>query len=164
MPKGVYSGFKAVHETCSENGLIALLGYPSKSPNVENHIYQSYDLIYINQKGKPVLLNQKEVLDALTLHKDEARFIPSAIDKGEEKAIQNLVDSIKTWLKNQAVDEEKQEDGTTKKKMGVEAKDLLSKIKTGDKVALKRISQNVKVSDKFQANNFDLITWFLVSK
>ena len=66
MPKGVYTGFKAVHESCSENGIIALLGYPSKPPKVQNHIYQTYDLIYINQDGKPVLLNQKEVLDALT--------------------------------------------------------------------------------------------------
>lgn len=163
MPKGVYTGFKAVQQTCSESGIIALLAYPSKPPKVQNHIYQTYDLIYINQKGKPVLLNQKEVLDALTLHKDEARFIPSAIDKGEEKAIQNLVDSIQTWLKNQAIEEEKQEDGTTRKKMGAEAKDLLSKIKSGDKDALKRINQNVKVSDKFQADNFDLITWFLVT-
>lgn len=164
MPKGVYTGFKAVHESCSENGIIALLGYPSKPPKVQNHIYQTYDLIYINQDGKPVLLNQKEVLDALTLHKDKARFIPSAIDKGEEGAIQNLVDSIQTWLKSQAVEEEKQEDGTTKRKMGAEAKDLLSKIKSGDQDALKRMAQNVKVLDKFQADNFDLITWFLVSK
>lgn len=164
MPKGVYTGFKAVHETCSETGIIALLGYPSKPPKVQNHIYQTYDLIYINKAGEPVLLNQKEVLDALTLHKDESRFIPSAIDKGEEGAIQNLVDSIQSWLKSQAVEEEKQEDGTTKRKMGAEAKDLLSKIKSGDQNALKRISQNVKVSDKFQADNFDLITWFLVSK
>lgn len=163
MPKAVYTGFKAVHESCSDNGIIALLGYPSKPPKVQNHIYQTYDLIYINQNGLPVLLNQKEVLDALTLHKDEARFIPSAVDKGDEQAIQNLVTSIQTWLKNQAIEEEKQEDGTTRKKMGAEAKDLLSKIKTGDKDALKRISQNVKVTDKFQAENFDLITWFLVS-
>jgi dsDNA-binding SOS-regulon protein len=130
---------------------------------VLNHKYQTYDLIYINQNGNPVLLNQKEVLDALTIHKDEARFIPPTIDKGEEKAIQNLADAIQTWLKNQAVEEEKQEDGTIKKKMGAEAKDLLSKIKTGDKDALKRINQNLKVSDKFKADNFDLITWFLVT-
>ena len=45
MPKGVYTGFKAVHETCSEIGIIALLGYPSKPPKVQNHIYQTYDLI-----------------------------------------------------------------------------------------------------------------------
>ncbi len=164
MPKGVYTGFKSIHETCPENGLIALLGYPSKPAHVQNHIYQTHDLIYINQKGDPVLLNQKEVLDALTFHKEEIRFVPADVDRGEEKAIQKLVIAIQTWLKNQAVVEEKQEDGTTKKKMGTEATDILSKIKTGDKDALKRISQNVKVSDKFQTDNFDLITWFLVSK
>lgn len=38
--------------------------------------------------GEPVLLNQKEVLDALTFHKEKERFVPDAIDKGEEKAIQ----------------------------------------------------------------------------
>jgi ERCC4-related helicase len=164
MPKGVYTGFKSVNEICSEKGIIALLGYPSKPPKVQNHIYQSYDLIYINAQGEPVLLNQKDVLDALTLHKDETRYIPSAIDKGEEKSIQQLVFSIKTWLNNQATEEEKQEDGSVKKKMGAEAKDLLSKIKIGDKDALKRVNQNVKVTDKFQVDNFDLITWFLVSK
>ena len=131
--------------------------------SAKNHVYQSYDLIYINQNGKPVLLNQKEVLEALTLHKEEARFIPVAIDRGEEKAIENPAASIQTWLKNQAIEEEKQEDGTIRKKMGAAAKDLLSKIKTGDKDALKRMSQNVKVTDKFQADNFDLITWFLVT-
>jgi ERCC4-related helicase len=163
MPKAVYTGFKSINNCCSQNGIIALLGYPSKPHKVLNHKYQTYDLIYINQNGNPVLLNQKEVLDALTIHKDEARFIPPTIDKGEEKAIQNLADAIQTWLKNQAVEEEKQEDGTIKKKMGAEAKDLLSKIKTGDKDALKRINQNLKVSDKFKADNFDLITWFLVT-
>jgi len=164
MPKGVYTGFKAKHESCSENGIIALLGYPSKPPKVQNHIYQSYDLIYINHEGNPVLLNQKEVLDALTLHKEEDRFIPRGIDKGEEKDIQSLVNAIQSWLKKQAVEEEKQEDGTIKNKMGTEPKDLLSKIKTGDKDALKRIAQNVKVTDKYKIDNFDLITWFLVSK
>ncbi len=163
MPKGVYTGFKTVHESCSENGIIALLGYPSKPTKVQNHIYQSYDLIYIDKNGEPVLMNQKEVLDALTLHKEEARFVPPAIDKGEEEAIQALVKSFTTWLQAQAVEEEKQEDGTIKKTMGVEAKDLLAKLKTGDKDALKRIGQNVKVTDKFQVDNFDLITWFLVS-
>lgn len=163
MPKGVYTGFRASNESCPEPGTIALLGYPARPPKVQNHVYQSYDLIYINEQGQTVLLNQKEVLDALTLHKDEVRYVPAAIDRGETQAIGQLVEAMKTWLKHQAVEEEKQEDGTIKKKMGAEAKDLLSKLKSGDKDALKRIGQNVKVSDKFQADNFDLITWFLVS-
>ena len=47
--------------------------------------------------------------------------------------------------------------------MGTEAKDLLSKLRKGDKDALSRVKQNVKVDEKFQLDNFDLITWFLVT-
>ena len=47
--------------------------------------------------------------------------------------------------------------------MGKEAKDVLAKLKRGDKDALFRIKQNVKTDDKFQLDNFDLITWLLVS-
>lgn len=163
MPKGVYTGFKSISDACPENGLIALLGYPSRPPKAQKHIYQSYDLIYINKDGESVLLNQKEVLDALTLHKEEARFVPENVDRGEEKAISDLVASLKSWLNKQAYDEEKQEDGTTKKKMGKETLDVLAKIKSGDKGGVTRLNQNVKVDAKFQTNNFDLITWFLIT-
>lgn len=163
MPKGIYTGFKAVHDCCPQDGLIALLGYPCKPPNVQKHIYQSYDLIYVNYDGKTVLLNQKEVLDALTLHKDEARYIPSEIDRGEEHAIARLSNSIQKWLNDQAGEEKKQEDGTVKKTMGAEARDMLSKLKTGDKDAKNRIAQNEKSSEKYQPEKFDLITWFLVT-
>ena len=47
--------------------------------------------------------------------------------------------------------------------MGKEAKDVLAKLKRDDKDALFRIKQNVKTDDKFQLDNFDLITWLLVS-
>ena len=163
MPKGVYTGFKADKNICPKQGIIALLGYPAKPPKITDYQYQSYDLIYIDMNGQPVLLNQKEVLDALTLHKDKSRYVPDSIDKGDENAIQKLVDSINNWLSHQAVDEEKQEDGKTEKRMGKEAKDLLSKIKFGDTSALNRVKQNVKVSDKYKADNFDLITWFLAN-
>jgi len=163
MPKGVYTGFKADKAVCAEPGMIALLGYPARPPQTTDYQYQTYDLIYINMKGQSVLLNQKEVLDALAHHKDQPRYVPERIDQGDERSIQTLVDSIKAWLHDQAVDEEKQADGTTEKKMGKEAKDWLNKLKTGDGSALKRIQQNVKVTDKYQANNFDLIVWFLVN-
>ena len=44
-----------------------------------------------------------------------------------------------------------------KKTMGKEAKNVLVKLKRGDKDALFRIKQNVKTDDKFQLHNFDLI-------
>lgn len=163
MPKGLYTGFKAEKRICSKNGLIALLGYPAKPPKTIGHIYQIFDLIYIDKQGKFVLLNQKEVLDALTYHKDNDRFVPDAIDKGDEAAIQELVTAIKNWLTSQAIEKEIQEDGSVKKVMGTEVKDLLSRLRKGDKNAVSRIKQNTKVDEKFQLDNFDLITWFLVS-
>ncbi len=46
--------------------------------------------------------------------------------------------------------------------MGIEAKDILSKLRKGDKKAISRVKENVKVNEKFQLDNFDLITWFIV--
>ena len=163
MPKGVYTGFKAENEICSDNGIIALMGYPAKPANTKEHDYKAFDLVYIDKKGELVLLNQKEVLDALTYHKDKPRFVPNAIDKGEESAIKELVVAMQAWLNNQAVDIEEQEDGSSKKVMGTEAKDVLAKLRRGSKDAIKRIKENKKVDEKYQLDNFDLITWFLVT-
>ena len=163
MPKGVYSGFKADKNICPQDGIIALLGYPSKPEKERNHIYSAFDIIYIDYKGEMVLLNQKEVLDAITYHKDRERYVPEAIDKGNGSAIQELVNALKKHLDNQAVETEVQADGTVKKIMGKEAKDILDKLRKGDKGALTRVKENVKVDEKYQLNNFDLITWLLVT-
>ena len=163
MPKGLYTGFKADKSICPAPGVIALLGYPAILTNRHEHKYQSYDLIYIDMNGRSVLLNQKEVLEALASHKENNRVVAESVDKGEEEAIQPLVDTLKKWLSRQAVDEEQQDDGSTKKRMGKEAKDILAKLKSGDGSAVKKMKQNIKVSDKYTADNFDLITWFLVS-
>lgn len=163
MPKGVYSGFKADKNICPQDGIIALLGYPSKPEKERNHIYSAFDIIYIDYKGEMVLLNQKEVLDAITYHKDRERYVPEAIDKGNGSAIQELVNALKKHLDNQAAETEVQADGTVKKIMGKEAKDILDKLRKGDKGALTRVKENVKVDEKYQLNNFDLITWLLVT-
>jgi len=163
MPKGVYTGFKANKSICSETGIIALLGYPSKPPKVLNHEYQIYDLIYIDKNGKQVLLNQKEVLDVLSQHKGESRFVPEKIERGEEPAIKELVTSMKKWLDSQSGEEEIQDNGSIKKRAGAETKDILAKLKAGDSYAVKRVKENTSVSDKYKLQNFDLITWFLVN-
>ena len=164
MPKGVYTGFIGESAVCHQDGIIALLGYPAKPPKTTGHQYQSYDLIYIDMQGRPALLNQKEVLDALTVHKDKARHVHPSIDRGEPAAIAPLIDAIKNWLAGQAVEEEQLEDGTTKARMGSEAKDILAKLKSGDAGAVRKVKQNITMGDKYQADNFDLITWFLVAK
>ncbi len=163
MPKGVYSGFKSDKNICSKDGIIALLGYPSKPEKQRDHMYRVFDIIYIDYRGEMVLLNQKEVLDAITYHKDRERFVPDAIDKGNESAIQELVNALKNYLDSQATETEVQADGTIKKSMGREAKDVLDKLRKGDKGALARVKQNVKVDEKYQLDNFDLIAWFIIS-
>ena len=163
MPKGVYTGFKSDPTICRENGIIALLGYPARPAQKPGYEYQLFDLIYINMQGKAVLLNQKEILDALTVHKDKNRVVPDSVDRGDEDAINELVAAVQGWLNDQAVEIEEQSDGTEKKVMGKEARDILAKLKRGDKSSLTRVKQNVKTNEKYQLNNFDLITWFLVS-
>ena len=163
MPKAVYTGFKAQNNICPESGIIALLGYPSRQPKTLNHEYQIYDLIYINKNGNQVLLNQKDILDALSGHKEQSRFVPEKIERGEEAAIKELVISMKKWLDSQSSEEEIQKDGSIKKRAGSETKNILAKLKTGDSLAIKRVKENKSVTDKYKLQNFDLITWFLVS-
>jgi hypothetical protein len=163
MPKGVYTGFQANVDICTESGIIALLGYPAKPPKKKDHTYHLYDLIYINQDGEEVLLNQKEILDALTVHKDNDRYVPEDIDRGEERAIKGLVNAVQEWLKSQAVEVKEQEDGSKKTSLGKEGRDILGKLKRGDKTALTRVKQGVKVDEKYQLDKFDLIAWFLVT-
>jgi superfamily II DNA/RNA helicase len=163
MPKAVYTGFHADKNICKETGIIALLGYPARPSQNPDYEYQLFDLIYINMHGKAVLLNQKEILDALTVHKDKNRVVPAPVDRGDENAISELVSAVKVWLNDQAAEIEQQSDGTEKVVMGKEARDILTKLKRGDKSSLTRLKQNTKTSDKYQLTNFDLIAWFLVS-
>jgi hypothetical protein len=70
---------------------------------------------------------------------------------------------MKKWLDSQSTETEIQEDGSIKKRAGAETKNILAKLKTGDNLAIKRVKENKSVTDKYTLQNFDLITWFLVS-
>jgi len=163
MPNGIYTGFIAQPEVCPQQGIIALLGYPTKPINDNSFRYKGYELIYVDENGKAVFLNQKEVLDALAKHKDEARFVPKEIDQGEPEAIEKLATALSTWLKSQAMEEEIQDDGTVKQKMGKAAIDIINKLKSGSKTAIEKLKTEGTATQKFSTDNFDLITWFIVS-
>jgi ERCC4-related helicase len=163
LPNGIYTGFKAIQEICPSKGLIALMGYPCKPTKSINFDYKGYELIYIDHEGKSVYLNQKEVLDALAKHKNESRFVPLAIDQGESESIQLLSSALSNWLKNQAIEEEVLEDGTVKQKMGKASLDMLNKLKSGSKSTIQKLKEEGSASQKFSKENFDLITWFIVS-
>jgi ERCC4-related helicase len=163
LPNGIYTGFKTNPEVCPQEGLIALLGYPSKPAKANNFEYKGYELIYIDHLGNPVFLNQKEVLDALAKHKEEIRYVPKEIDQGEPKSIEHISAALSTWLKSQATEEEVQEDGSVKQKMGKASLDMLNKLKSGSKTTIKKLKEEGSASQKFSKDNFDLITWFILS-
>jgi hypothetical protein len=52
---------------------------------------------------------------------------------------------------------------STRIEIGTKAKDHLSKLRKGDKQSFLQIKENKSVMEKFQLDNFDLITRFLVS-
>ena len=160
MPKGVYTGFVPQPNVCPEEGIIALMGYPTKPPKALLHQYKGHELIYINHEGKAVLLNQKEVLTALFKHKDQDRKVPRAVDNGEPAAIKQLTDAIEAWLKSQTIAEEVGEDGTLKQTMGKASLDVLNKLKTGSKTAINDLKTEGNSSARFTKENFDLIAWF----
>lgn len=163
MPKGVYTGFKRINETCPKPGLIALFGFPARPPKKEDHRYKTYDLVYLDEQGKSVLSNRKEILDALTQHKDTGRFVPKPLDQGSAKEIGQLSATISTWLKRQAVSEEKQKDGTVKEKMDSGVLDF-NKYKDGKKEAVNTLKESKEgLKDRYKNENYDLIAWFIVS-
>jgi len=165
MPNGVYTGFKANENTCSENGIVAILGYPSKkNGNIKEFKYQNYDLIFVNNDGSGILMNQKEILDFLSIHKNNERKVPENIDKGEPETLLKLSQSIKNWLQKQSQEVEIMPDGTEKITMGKSAKDVLNKLKYGDKSALDKLKQNKTDKEVYLADNFDLIAWFNIIK
>jgi hypothetical protein len=139
------------------------IGLSKQTYQVNNFEYKGYELIYIDHSGKSVFLNQKEVLDALAKHKEEVRFVPKAIDQGEPKSIEHLSAALSAWLKSQATEEEVQEDGTVKQKMGKASLDMLNKLKSGSKTTIQKLKDEGSASQKFNKDNFDLITWFIIS-
>jgi hypothetical protein len=165
LPNGIYTGFRANDEVCPKDGIIALLGYPRKPPGADDTFrYKGYELLYTDYDGTSVLVNQKEILDALAQHKDEPRFVPQSIDHGEASAIERLSSAFKTWLKHQIVEETRQNDGTTKQTMGKAQLELLNRLKSGSKAAVQQIQKEAPLSERYDANNLDLITWFILSK
>lgn len=163
MPNGIFSGFKGDDNLLNRNGLIALMGSPGKPAGVTKHTYKTFYLVYIDAEGKPILMNQKEVLDGLTANKDKPRFVSSDIDRGDMNAIKPLSDALKAWVQNQVTLTEEQEDGTVIKTAGFAASDLIDKIRRGHKEGKETLQGKKSLKETFNPDNIDLICWETIS-
>ena len=165
MPNGVFSGIKIENNLEMKPGIISLLGYPAqKKYNPENN-YLSYELIYIDLQGNQISNNQKIILEQLNKYclPTQPRVVDSKIESGDAQTIQDLSNALKIWINNQSKTEIELEDGTKKEVMSNAGLDLINKLKANPKQTLDKLKIEGNLSSKFNFDNFDLITWLIVS-
>jgi len=158
MPNALYTGFKQEN---NNEGIIAFLGYPKK--DFKNKSYKYFELIYIDKEGNEVLSNQKEVLEFLSIHKELCRYVDPRIDNGEKETIESLSNSLNKWFENKIKNVEKDEFGNEKSTMSDAGKDILNKLKQGNKKIIDKIKTEGPIESYYSKDKYDLITWFIVS-
>jgi len=155
IPNGVFTGFKFKPNSkwqSMPDSIVAVLGYPKRPDEVLDHVYDEIHLLHQHiedgKSGKLVLSNNQEILTLLRNHKPEARYVPKNIDKGDKAVLDKLADAVSNWVKSQATPV---------------AVNQIQDLFTGD-VTPKNIShEQKKLEEKFKAENFDLINWFVIS-
>ncbi|TRX43055.1 helicase-related protein [Flavobacterium restrictum] len=163
MPNGVFSGIKIENNPEMQPGIISLLGYPAQKKYNPETNYLSYELIYIDLQGNQISNNQKVILEQLNKNYTLPRAIDPKIESGDTEAIKILSNALKNWINNQAKAEKELEDGTKIEVISNAGLDLINKLKTNPKQTLEKLKIEGNVSKKFNFDNFDLITWLIIS-
>ena len=156
IPNSVFTGFKFYPNLKWQqipDSIVAILGYPQNKDKAKDFVYQEIHLLHQNygeETTNMVLLhNRQEILSFLRSYKDENRYVPKEIDSGDTEAINKLAKAVEKWLTAQA---------------NPVAVNQIQDLFTGGLVPATVSSGNPKVEEKFRAENFDLINWFVVSK
>ncbi|GHU81860.1 helicase [Bacteroidia bacterium] len=156
IPNGVYTGFKFSPSQkwhTMPDSIVAVLGYPKKPEDVKDYVYPEIYLLhqtYDKDGARPVstLQNRQEILNLLRFHKENERFVPKAIDNGDPEALQQLVKAVEEWITERATP------------VAVsQIQDLFAGVLKPQSIS----PEQKKVEEKFQADNFDLINWFVIS-
>jgi superfamily II DNA/RNA helicase len=151
IPNGVYTGFNTLPQSKLfdfGSGIAGLLGYPAKSEKDKEHKYEYLDLFYISRDGKMTILNNMEVLLALREHKLTNRHVPDEIEKPTPETIAELKDLIEKWMK---------------KKFETEDTQLAIAEFDGENNTVRKKNDAIP-AERFQIDNYDLITWFVIAK
>lgn len=163
MPNGVFSGIKIENNPEMQPGIISLLGYPAQKKYNPENSYLSYELIYIDLKGNQISNNQKIILEQLNNNYTLPRAIDPKIESGDNGEIEKLSNALKNWINNQARSEIELEDGSKKEVISKAGLDLINKLKNNPKQTLEKLKTEGNISEKYDFENFDLITWLIIS-
>jgi len=151
IPNGVFTGFSSLPESklhAFSPGLMGLIGYPKKEEGTKDHKYRYLELFYASADGKFHILNNMEVLYSLREHKECSRFVPPEIEKPDDETIMKLKSFISSWMRRKA---------------GAEGAQLINDIFDGGDLKMKQFEGDTP-EDRYKIENYDLITWFVVSK
>ena len=146
MPLGVYTGFQP-DETTRPDGIVALLGYPSRK-NGARSPYRRHNLVYLDLQGNVILDRSADVLKFLADHQSHDRSVPQAIDENDPVAIRQLSSSIKTWLASFST--------------GDALDDLLVGIQGSDPAKKPLQNDGKTLEQQYDPENCDLILWFVI--
>ncbi len=155
IPNGVFTGFKFRPNKKwggFPNSIVAVLGYPKKSDETVNHVYDEIHLLHQPYgHGEPHFVrlnNYQEILTLLRHHKQDKRFVPSAIDNGDSEALLQLSSAIGEWIQSQTAPT---------------AVNQIQELFTGNIAPQKLSPEQKKLENKFTSDNFDLINWFVIT-
>jgi ERCC4-related helicase len=150
IPNGVYTGFKQKVEILTQGkgkGIIALIGYPKKPVDDKDFKYEKLHLLYSDGNTEPKYINDVELLSILRMHKVDKRFVPEKIDKMDKNEIEKLQEFLKEWLNWKAGRV------SVKSVTDIFARGITEQTKP----------KLTKIEDIYREENFDLITWFVIS-
>jgi len=165
LPNGIFSGvaFAEVIENEQKEGIIALLGSPVRKAK-QKKAYQQLKLVYVDAQGKEILVNEKEILHYLSQQKNAPRYGCEKLDIGAPEEVKHYANALAQWFEHQQANTIVDEGGNEQKVASTQSVNLLKNMLKGKKEAIKEVKTNEKSSEKYDKNNWDLITWLIVKK
>ena len=149
IPNGVFTGFKQNSEILNSSddySIVALIGYP-KNLGDENHKYSELSLIFADGNRLPKYETNLQILNILKNHKKEKRYVPINIDSNDSDELTKIKNAVSKWFDW---------------KNGKAAIDLVEDIFENG-ITDKNKQKSVKIEDIYKQENFDLVTWFIIS-
>lgn len=150
IPNGVFTGFKANPDLFTSNipkGIIALIGSPKRKFIDKDFKYKTIHLLYSDKFSEPAYINEYDILSILRKHKLTKRYLPENVENSSSNSIKEYSEYLKKWL-----------DWKAGKKAVDEIQSLFS-----DGINEDNKPKKTKLEDFYVPENFDLITWFVVS-
>ena len=165
LPNGIFSGvaFAEAIENEQKEGIIALLGSPIRKAK-QKKAYQQLKLVYVDAQGKEILINEKEILHYLSQQKNAPRYGCEKLDIGDQEEVKHYTNALAQWFEHQQAHTVVDEGENEQKVASTQSVNLLKNMLKGKKEAIKEVKTNEKASEKYDKNNWDLITWLIVKK